>query len=149
MFTRPLQGAARTCELAGFGVATITDPDLVDWDYGRYEGLRSAENLADRPGWQLFRAGCPGGESPEEVGARADRVVERTRAAAGDVLLFFQWALHSRSDRPMAGAHSEVGGEIFPLEHRESQRFRLCTRSIPAGDSALERRSPCGRITDF
>jgi broad specificity phosphatase PhoE len=88
VFTSPLQRAARTCDLAGFGAAAVVDHDLVEWDYGRYEGLRSAEILADRPDWDLFRDGCPGGESPEEVAARADRVVERIRAIAGDVLLF-------------------------------------------------------------
>jgi broad specificity phosphatase PhoE len=88
VFTSPLQRAARTCELAGFGALAETDPDLVEWDYGEYEGLRLAEILARRPGWQLFRDGCPGGESPEQIGERADRVVQRIRAVAGDVLLF-------------------------------------------------------------
>ena len=88
VFTSPLQRAIRTCELAGFGAVAEVDEDLVEWDYGRYEGMRSAEILADRPGWQLFRDGCPDGESPEQVGLRADRVVERVRAAGGDVLVF-------------------------------------------------------------
>jgi broad specificity phosphatase PhoE len=88
VFTSPLQRAIRTCELAGFGAVAEVDEDLVEWDYGRYEGMRSAEILADRPGWQLFRDGCPEGESPEEVGLRADRVVERVRAAGGEVLVF-------------------------------------------------------------
>lgn len=88
VFTSPLKRAARTCELAGFGTMAETDPDLVEWNYGQYEGLCSAEILAQRPGWQLFRDGCPGGESPVQVGERADRVVQRIRAAAGDVLLF-------------------------------------------------------------
>jgi broad specificity phosphatase PhoE len=88
VFTSPLQRAARTCELAGFaGVAEI-DPDLVEWNYGEYEGLRSAEILAKRPGWQLFRDGAPGGESPMQVAERADRVVKRVRMIGGDVLLF-------------------------------------------------------------
>ena len=88
VFTSPLQRAIRTCQLAGFGAMAEVDEDLVEWDYGRYEGMRSAEILADRPGWQLFRDGCPDGESPEEVGLRADHVVERVRAAGGDVLVF-------------------------------------------------------------
>jgi probable phosphoglycerate mutase len=88
VFTSPLQRAIRTCELAGFGAVAEVDEDLVEWDYGRYEGMRSAEILADRPDWQLFRDGCPDGESPEEVSLRADRVVERVRAAGGDVLVF-------------------------------------------------------------
>jgi broad specificity phosphatase PhoE len=88
VFTSPLQRAARTCELAGFGAVAETDRDLVEWDYGRYEGLRSAEILAERPDWQLFRDGCPGGESPAQVGERADRVVQRLRTLPGNVLLF-------------------------------------------------------------
>ena len=87
VFTSPLQRAKRTCELAGFGSVAETDPDLMEWDYGQYEGLRSAEILAQRPDWQLFRDGCPGGESPAQIGERADRVVRRVRAA-GNVLLF-------------------------------------------------------------
>jgi broad specificity phosphatase PhoE len=88
IFTSPLQRAARTCELAGFGSVAEPDPDLMEWDYGRYEGRRTAEILVERPDWQLFRDGCPGGESPAEIGARADRVVNRVRGIQGDVLLF-------------------------------------------------------------
>ena len=88
VLTSPLQRAARTCEIAGFGTVAETDPDLVEWDYGEYEGLRLAEILAKRPGWQLFRDGCPGGESPAQIAERADRVVQRLRAVAGDALLF-------------------------------------------------------------
>ncbi len=88
VFTSPLQRARRTCELAGFGAVAEIDPDLVEWDYGQYEGRRGAEILAERPGWNLFRDGCPGGETPEHVSARADRVVSRIRAIQGNVLLF-------------------------------------------------------------
>jgi probable phosphoglycerate mutase len=88
VLTSPLKRAARTCELAGFGAGAEIDHDLVEWDYGQYEGRRSAEIHAERPDWQLFRDGCPGGESPEHVGTRADRVVRRVRAIRGDVLLF-------------------------------------------------------------
>jgi len=88
VLTSPLQRAFRTCELAGFGAVAEVDPDLVEWNYGDYEGLRTAEIHAVRPGWQLFRDGCPNGESPQDVGARADRVVNRVRAFKGDVLIF-------------------------------------------------------------
>ena len=88
VFTSPLQRAARTCELAGFGAQSEVDRDLVEWNYGEYEGLRTVEIHTKRPGWQIFRDGCPGGESPAEVGARADRVVERVRAVQRDVLIF-------------------------------------------------------------
>ena len=88
VWTSPLGRASRTCELAGFGAQADIDRDLLEWNYGEYEGLRTAEIHAKRPDWQLFRDGCPGGESPAEVGARADRVVNRVRAVEGDVLLF-------------------------------------------------------------
>ncbi len=86
--TSPLVRARQTCELAGFGAAAQVDADLVEWDYGQYEGRKSSEILAERPGWDLFRDGCPGGETPEAIGARADRVVERLRTTAGNVLVF-------------------------------------------------------------
>jgi broad specificity phosphatase PhoE len=88
VLTSPLQRAARTCELAGFGSVAETDHDLVEWDYGQYEGLTSAQILQHDPDWQLFRDGAPGGELPEQIGARADRVVARVRGFTGDVLLF-------------------------------------------------------------
>ena len=88
VFTSPLQRARRTCELAGFGAMAQIDPDLVEWNYGEYDGLTRAEILDRRPGWQVFRDGCPGGESVAEAGARADRVMARLRSLDGDVLLF-------------------------------------------------------------
>ncbi|PYI89464.1 MAG: histidine phosphatase family protein [Verrucomicrobia bacterium] len=88
VFTSPSQRATRTCELAGFAAVAEVDRNLVEWDYGKYEGLRTAEIHAMRPGWQLFRDGCPGGESPDQVAARADQVVSRVRAIEGDVLIF-------------------------------------------------------------
>jgi probable phosphoglycerate mutase len=78
----------RTCELAGFASLAQIDADLVEWDYGQYEGRLTVDILRERPDWQLFRDGCPGGESPQQVAARADRVVSRVRAVAGDVLVF-------------------------------------------------------------
>ena len=88
LFTSPLQRARRTCELAGFGAEAEVDRDLLEWNYGDYEGLRTAEIHAKRPGWELFRDGCPGGESAGDVGARADRMVDRVRAVQQDVLIF-------------------------------------------------------------
>jgi probable phosphoglycerate mutase len=88
VFTSPLQRAARTCELAGFGAAAEVDPDLVEWNYGAYEGRLTADIQRDRPGWNVFCDGCPGGETPAQVGARADRVVSRVRTLQGNVLLF-------------------------------------------------------------
>ena len=84
----PSQRARRTAELAGFGGPAEVDPDLAEWDYGQYEGRRTADILAERPGWFLFRDGAPGGEAPEQAGARADRVVRRIRAIGANVLIF-------------------------------------------------------------
>jgi broad specificity phosphatase PhoE len=84
----PRQRARRTCELAGLLATAETDMDLAEWDYGDFEGLRSADILRERPGWNLFRDGCPGGESPDQVSSRADRVLARIRAAEGRVALF-------------------------------------------------------------
>ena len=88
VLTSPLQRARRTCELAGFGTTAIIEPDIVEWNYGAYEGRTSAEIHAERPDWDLFRDGCPGGETPDQIGARADRAIRRVRGIAGDTLLF-------------------------------------------------------------
>ena len=88
VLTSPLQRAARTCELAGFKSVAEVERDLVEWDYGEYEGRRTAEIRAERPDWELFRDGAPGGESPKQVSERADRIVRRVREVSGDVLIF-------------------------------------------------------------
>ena len=88
VFTSPLQRASKTCELAGFGAVAEVDPDLVEWDYGRFEGKLTGDILKEQPGWELFRDGCPGGESPGDVAARADRFIAQVRGMAGDVLAF-------------------------------------------------------------
>jgi broad specificity phosphatase PhoE len=88
VFNSPLQRAAITCELAGFRNRSEIDPDLVEWNYGDYEGKRTAEIREKRPDWRLFRDGCPGGESPGQIGTRADRVVARVRSIGQNVLLF-------------------------------------------------------------
>jgi broad specificity phosphatase PhoE len=88
VFTSPLQRAVQTCKLAGFSSIAEVDPHLMEWDYGEYEGLRTTEIQAKRPGWQIFRDGCPSGELPEAVGARADHAINRARSIGGDVLIF-------------------------------------------------------------
>ena len=88
VFTSPLQRAKRTCELAGFGAVAVIDPDLIEWNYGEYEGRITADIHRERPDWQLFRDGCPGGESPYDIAIRADRAVQRVRAVEGNVLIF-------------------------------------------------------------
>jgi broad specificity phosphatase PhoE len=122
VYTSPLQRAARTCELAGFGAVAEVDRDLVEWDYGQYEGRRTAEIRVERPDWLLFRDGCPGGESPAQASARADRVVDRLRAVHGDVLLF------SSGHFIRVLATRWIGLEVTA----NARRFMLSTASLSA-----------------
>ncbi len=84
----PMQRARETCELAGLGNVAVVDTDLGEWNYGEYEGLTPEQIRATSPGWLIFRDGCPGGETPEQVGARADRAIARARAVEGHVAIF-------------------------------------------------------------
>jgi probable phosphoglycerate mutase len=88
VLTSPLARARETCELAGLGARAVIEPDLHEWSYGQYEGLTPAQIAAQRPGWMIFRDGCPGGETPAQIGARVDRVIARVRQVRGDVALF-------------------------------------------------------------
>ena len=119
VLTSPLQRARRTGELAGFGAHAEADADLLEWDYGAYEGRRTLDIRAERPGWRLFEDGCPGGETVDAVGARADRVIARIRACAGDVLLF---------------AHRDIfrvlAARWLGLAAREGRYFYLATASV-------------------
>jgi probable phosphoglycerate mutase len=111
----PMQRARETCELAGFGQNTVVDPDLTEWNYGEYEGLRPEEIHKVTPGWLIFRDGYPSGETPEQVGARLDRVIERTRALDRDILLF----AHRHVLRVLAARWNGLppgGGQHFLLD---------------------------------
>jgi probable phosphoglycerate mutase len=88
VFTSPLRRASKTCELAGFGVGAEVDRDLLEWDYGRFEGKLTSDVLKVRPGWELYRDGCPDGETPGDVAARADRFIDRVHDIGGDVVAF-------------------------------------------------------------
>ena len=88
VLTSPLQRARETCELAGLAKLSRVEPDLMEWNYGEYEGLTTKNIQSARPGWSVFHHGCPGGESPEQVAARADRVLAKVRATVGNVALF-------------------------------------------------------------
>jgi probable phosphoglycerate mutase len=88
VLSSPLRRAVQTCELAGLGDSAEIDRDLMEWDYGDYEGLTSAQIQAEAPGWMIFRDGCPGGESPEAIGERVDRVIARIHSAGGHIALF-------------------------------------------------------------
>jgi broad specificity phosphatase PhoE len=134
VLTSPLRRTVRTCELAGFGAVAQIDRDLLEWDYGEYEGRLTVDILAERPDWQLFLDGCPGGESPEQVAARADRVVQRVRSIAGDVLLFssghFLRVLAARwiGAQPIVGRGfmlSTASLSSLSYEHADSPAIRL------------------------
>ena len=88
VLTSPGHRARQTCELVGLGKDAEIEPDLAEWDYGDYEGLRSVYIRKERPGWNVFRDGCPNGETPEEISVRADRLIARLRTKHGNIALF-------------------------------------------------------------
>ena len=110
----PMQRARETCELAGLGDKAVIDPDLVEWNYGEYEGLTPKQIAEKAPGWLIFRDGCPGGEAPEHVGARVDRVIARSRAVDGDTVLFAHGhvlRVFVALDRAASGRRSTLSAE--------------------------------------
>ncbi len=111
VFTSPRQRARRTCELAGFASVAETEPDLAEWNYGDYEGQRSVDILKGRPDWNLFRDGCPCGESPAQVSDRADRFIARLRALGGNVALFS----HGHFGRALAARW--IGSPVSQAQH--------------------------------
>ena len=111
----PMRRAQETCELAGFGDKAVIDRDLVEWNYGEYEGLTPKQIREVAPGWLIFRDGCPGGETPEQVGARVDRVIARSCAVDGDTALF----AHGHLLRVLAARWIGLpagGGQHFQLD---------------------------------
>jgi len=125
----PRSRSLDTCRLAGLDRDAETWDDLVEWDYGDYEGITTADIRADRPGWELFRDGCPGGESPADVGARADRVMKRVLSVDGDIALFshghFLRVLAARwAGWPVeAGLHLLLDtGTLSVLDHKRGDR---------------------------
>ncbi len=120
VLTSPLQRARQTCELAGFGARAEVDADIVEIDYGQYEGLRTEDIHAESPNWNLFSDGCPGGESVAEISARADRVIEHLQSdVQGNALLF----THMHFLRFLAARWIRLAGA-------EGRRFLLTTASL-------------------
>jgi broad specificity phosphatase PhoE len=120
----PRRRARRTCELAGLGAIAGTEPDLAEWDYGDYEGRRTAEITKDRPGWGIFTDGCPNGETPAQVAARADRLMARLETLDGNVALFS----HGHFSR--VAAMRWIGSPVIQAQH-----FPLSTGSLSILDS--------------
>lgn len=119
ILTSPLRRARQTCELAGCGAAGEIDPDLVEWNYGDYEGKRTVDIQKDRPGWTVWRDGCPHGETPADISDRADRLLVRLSALSGNVALF---------------SHGQFGAALaarwIGLAVMEAQHFALGPASI-------------------
>jgi probable phosphoglycerate mutase len=112
VLTSPLRRARETCELAGLGAQAVADPDLMEWDYGDYEGLTSPEIAAQRPGWDLWRDGCPGGEQPADVAARADRAIAVALSSPGPVAVFSHGHMLRVLGARWAGFGPEAGGRL-------------------------------------
>lgn len=119
VFTSPLQRARQTYELAGLKEIAKIEPDLTEWDYGDYEGLRPSEIRKAQPDWNVFRDGCPRGESPSEISERADRLIARLRALEGNIAIFS----HGHFGRVLAA-------RWIGLSVRQAQAFLLNTASL-------------------
>ncbi len=129
-FTSPLQRALHTCELAGFATEAEPDADLVEWDYGDYEGRTTSDIRQERPDWDLFSNGCPDGEMPKDIMLRADRFIEKVRSVPGDVIAFTSGhitrviAARWLALEPDAGKHffvSTAAISILGYEHNSSE----------------------------
>jgi probable phosphoglycerate mutase len=135
VLTSPLSRAQKTCDLAGFAARAEIDSDLVEWDYGDYEGRRTAEIRQERPGWMLFRDGCPNGESFDTLTARADRVIARLRAVDGEVIVFS----HGHFLRMLAA-------RWIGLEVRDARLLLLSTAALSALSYEHTRQEPAIRF---
>ena len=136
VFTSPLARASKTCTLAGFGAGAVVDPDLLEWDYGKFEGRTTADVLKEWPGWEMFRDGCPGGESPDDVVARADRFIAKVQKIDGNALAFSsghmirmiagRWCGLAPVDaRPFFCSPASVGVLGFEHDRRDQPILRL------------------------
>jgi probable phosphoglycerate mutase len=133
VLSSPLQRARQTCELAGLGAQMHLEPDLREWDYGDYEGLTPLQIRAAQPDWLIFRDGCPGGESPAQVGVRIDRVIARIHAATGDAAVF----AHGHILRAFGARW--LGLPVSAGSHFLLETATLCVLSSYHGVAALKR----------
>jgi len=142
VLSSPLQRARETCELASLGDRMEIDADLMEWNYGDYEGLTSDEIHRTAPGWTVFDDGCPGGERPDQVAARVDRVIERIRSTHGRVALF----AHGHVLRVLAarwiglppghGRHFLLGTSTLGVLGRYQDAPAVARWNVPAGDAS-------------
>ena len=134
VWSSPSQRAFNTCTLAGFGAGCVKKDDLAEWDYGTYEGLTTKQILTERPGWQLFRDGCPGGETAADVGERADRIIRQIREIDSAVLIF-------------SSAHflRVLAARWLGLPPEDGRRFVLNTASISVLGYEHDRTEPVMR----
>jgi broad specificity phosphatase PhoE len=133
VLTSPLQRARQTCELAGLGPRGVVDENLLEWNYGEYEGLTPQQIRANAPEWLIFRDGCPGGETPEQIGARVDRVIARARDVEGNVALF----AHGHILRVLGARW--LGLPVSAGSHFLLDTATLCVLSYYHGIGAIER----------
>lgn len=149
VWSSPSARARNTCALAGFGAGAVIRDDLAEWDYGAYEGITTKEILAARPGWQLFRDGCPNGETAADVGARADAVIQALRQAASTILIFSS----SHFLRVLAARWLGLppqGGVFFLTRYHKHQRARLRARPDRTGHPPVESEiEPLTGFTEF
>jgi len=135
VFTSPLERARKTCELCGFGAVARSLTDLSEWDYGDYEGKRAAEIRASRPDWRLFRDGCPGGETPADIAARADRVIPLLEAAGGDAIVF----AHGHLLRVLMARWMKIPLEIAGRFSLDPASLSILSRDPHTSDPVIER----------
>jgi broad specificity phosphatase PhoE len=135
VFSSPLQRAKRTCELAGYGDRAQVLPDLMEWNYGEYEGVTGTDIRARRPGWNLFRDGCPGGERLADVLARVDRVLPLLRAVTGDAVVFAHGHLLRVLATRWVGLPPDAGMKLSI----DAASVSILLRDPPSGEPVLER----------
>jgi probable phosphoglycerate mutase len=138
----PLRRARQTCELAGFGPVAEAVPDLMEWDYGSYNGLTAVEIRAQQPDWRLFRDGCPGGENLGDVVARADRVVARLKSAPGDTLIFS----HGHFLRVLAVRWAGIAPESGVRFNLSPASLSVLGHDSAAGNPVIDRWNDVGHL---
>ena len=148
VLTSPRHRARATCELAGLGPRSEIEPDLAEWNYGDYEGRRSADIDEERPGWNIFRDGCPNGESPSEIGERADRLIRRLRTMDQRRRIILAWPLRRRVRREMDRTRGDRSAALLGRPRVDGCAGPGFQALLYSGNHPLERRRCAGRVRD-